>query len=79
LIRKVNPGRRIQSQRDAAHRALAFDSPFRRARGAAHRAGYRRIHILLRREGWPINRKRTYRLYREAAWRCGGASANASG
>lgn len=30
------------------------------------RYGYRRIHILLRREGWPINRKRTYRLYRGA-------------
>ncbi len=30
------------------------------------RYGYRRIHILLRREGWAINRKRTYRLYREA-------------
>jgi putative transposase len=30
------------------------------------RYGYRRIHILLRREGWSINRKRTYRLYREA-------------
>jgi putative transposase len=30
------------------------------------RYGYRRIHVLLRREGWLINRKRTYRLYREA-------------
>ena len=30
------------------------------------RYGYRRIHVLLRREGWAINRKRTYRLYREA-------------
>lgn len=30
------------------------------------RYGYRRIHILLRREGWQVNRKRTYRLYREA-------------
>ena len=29
------------------------------------RYGYRRIHVLLRREGWPINRKRVYRLYRE--------------
>jgi putative transposase len=33
---------------------------------AKRRYGYRRIHILLRREGWLINRKRTYRLYREA-------------
>jgi putative transposase len=29
------------------------------------RYGYRRIHVLLRREGWPDNRKRTYRVYRE--------------
>jgi putative transposase len=27
--------------------------------------GYRRLHVLLRREGWPINHKRVYRLYRE--------------
>ena len=30
------------------------------------RYGYRRVHILLRREGWRMNRKLTYRLYREA-------------
>jgi putative transposase len=34
--------------------------------GEKRRYGYRRIHVLLRREGWPVNRKRTYRLYREA-------------
>ena len=28
------------------------------------RYGYFRIYILLRREGWPINHKRVYRLYR---------------
>ncbi len=28
------------------------------------RYGYRRIHTLLRREGWPVNHKRVYRLYR---------------
>ena len=26
--------------------------------------GYRRLHVLLRREGWQINHKRIYRLYR---------------
>lgn len=26
--------------------------------------GYRRLHILLRREGWRVNHKRVYRLYR---------------
>jgi putative transposase len=25
--------------------------------------GYRRLHILLQREGWPVNHKRVYRLY----------------
>jgi putative transposase len=26
--------------------------------------GYRRLHVLLRREGWPVNHKRVYRLYK---------------
>jgi len=29
------------------------------------RYGYRRIEVLLRREGWVVNHKRVYRLYRE--------------
>ena len=29
------------------------------------RYGYRRIHVLLRREGWRVNAKRVYRVYRE--------------
>ncbi len=29
------------------------------------RYGYRRLHILLRREGWRVNAKRVYRMYRE--------------
>jgi putative transposase len=28
------------------------------------RYGYRRLHILLQREGWPVNNKRVYRLYK---------------
>src|SRR5215470_630939 len=32
---------------------------------ARPRFGYRRLHILLRREGWPVNHKRVYRLYGE--------------
>jgi putative transposase len=27
------------------------------------RFGYRRLTVLLRREGWPVNAKRIYRLY----------------
>lgn len=29
------------------------------------RYGYRRLHVLLRREGWQINHKRVYRIYRQ--------------
>lgn len=29
------------------------------------RFGYRRVHVLLRREGWQINQKKTYRIYKE--------------
>jgi putative transposase len=29
------------------------------------RYGYRRIHVLLQREGWRVNAKRVWRLYRE--------------
>src|SRR5258708_36797799 len=30
------------------------------------RYGYRRGYLRLRREGWPVNRKRVYRIYRDA-------------
>jgi len=29
------------------------------------RYGYRRIHVLLQREGWQVNAKRVYRIYKE--------------
>ncbi len=29
------------------------------------RFGYRRLHVMLKREAWAINRKRVYRVYRE--------------
>jgi putative transposase len=38
-----------------------------RIREIAHarpRFGYQRIHVMLRREGWPVNKKRVRRLYR---------------
>ena len=37
-----------------------------RIREIAHarpRFGYPRIHVMLRREGWPVNKKRVYRWY----------------
>lgn len=33
--------------------------------GVRVRAGYKHLYVLLRREGWPINHKRVYRLYTE--------------
>ena len=39
------------------------------------RFGYRRLHILLRREGVMINRKKTQRLYREEVSLSGGGAA----
>jgi putative transposase len=33
--------------------------------GVRIRAGYQQLHVLLRREGRPVNRKRVYRLYGE--------------
>ena len=45
------------------------------------RYGYQRIHILLRREGWKINHKRVYRLYKEEGLglRCKSKRKRASG
>lgn len=33
--------------------------------GARVRYGYRRVHVLLRREGWKVGKDQMYRLYRE--------------
>jgi len=38
------------------------------------RLGYRRVHVLLRREGWMINEKRVRRLYNESGLRLGVAA-----
>jgi putative transposase len=48
---------RAQADRPLEERllALAAERP---------RYGYRRLHVFLRREGWAINRKRVYRVYR---------------
>jgi putative transposase len=50
-----------------SRRAPALELKSRIAELAAQkrRYGYRRIQVLLRREGWSVNHKRTYRLYRE--------------
>lgn len=43
------------------------------------RYGSRRLHILLRREGWPVNHERPYRLYREEGLSSGPRHPSASG
>jgi putative transposase len=52
------------------YRSVKTDVPALRARineiaATRVRYGYPRIHVLLRREGWIVNRKRVYRIYRE--------------
>jgi len=39
------------------------------------RYGYRRIHEMLRREGWTINAKRVYRLYHGSKYTLNGPAA----
>src|SRR5437016_4144693 len=57
-----------------AKREAVVDGPIARLCGRAseeiaalkRRYGYRRVYLRLRREGWPVNRKRVYRIYRDA-------------
>jgi putative transposase len=52
------------------YRSVARDQALLRMRlrdlaAARVRYGYRRLHVLLQREGWRVNHKRIHRLYRE--------------
>ena len=54
-----------------SYRSRRADSGPLRARieeiaAVKRRYGYRRVYLRLRREGWQVNRKRVYRLYRDA-------------
>ena len=51
--------------RSGADPQVALRQRLRELATARVRYGYRRLHILLRREGWKINHKRVYRLYHE--------------
>lgn len=49
-----------------------------RMKAIAHerrRFGYRRLHVLLRREGYVVNHKRLFRMYREENSRFGAGGA----
>jgi putative transposase len=58
------------SRSSERYRSQAQDQTALRVRlrdlaAARVRSGYRRLPVLLRREGWAVNHKRVYRLYRE--------------
>lgn len=55
---------RYESKRAAGNAAVA--ARLTELAAQKRRYGYRRLHVLLRREGHAINRKRTYRLYCQA-------------
>jgi putative transposase len=63
--------RLIQAQRSSVRYRLrrgsdeALRQRLRELADERHRFGYLRLHVLLGREGWRVNHKRVYRIYRE--------------
>ena len=64
LMRITRWSNRYQSRRDPQ---TELRLRLRDLAGTRIRYGYRRLTVLLRREGWRVNTKRVYRLYREEA------------
>ncbi len=62
LMRLDRSTQRYQSRRD---RQEALRARLREVAATHVRYGYRRLTVLLRREGWKVNAKRIYRLYTE--------------
>jgi putative transposase len=58
-------GRSSQRYRKRSDPQVALRMRLKELAATRVRYGYRRLHILLRREGWDLNHKRTYRIYRE--------------
>jgi len=61
LIQLDRSSNRYRHRRDEQ---IALRIRLKELAAARPRFGYLRLHILLRREGWEINHKRVYRLYR---------------
>ncbi|GJE18818.1 hypothetical protein AIGOOFII_3551 [Methylobacterium marchantiae] len=56
-------GRSSQRYRKRSDPQVALRMRLKKLAAARVRYGYRRLHILLRREGWEVNHKRAYRIY----------------
>jgi putative transposase len=65
VLRATGFARSTHRYRSIADGQAALRIRLRDLAAARVRYGYRRLHILLRREGWRVNHKRVYRLYVE--------------
>jgi transposase InsO family protein len=63
--------RSLYNYRSRARDARALVQRIKEIAATRVHYGYRRVHVLLRREGWRDNCKRVYRLYRLEACRYG--------
>lgn len=57
--------RSLYSYRSVARDSSALVSRIKEIAAARVHYGYRRVHVMLRREGWKDNQKRVYRLYQQ--------------
>lgn len=63
--RLVKQPRSVQYYRSVKDPKLALRQRMRELAQVRVRYGYRRLHILLKREGWQLGKNQTYRLYRK--------------
>ena len=61
VLKAPRSSHHYRARRDAQ---AELRSRIREIAAARVRYGYRRIHVLLKREGWMVNAKRVWRLYR---------------
>ena len=64
-LRAGQPGPLDGSVQAEAERRSGTEERLRELAGERRRFGYRRLHVMLKREGQMVNHKRVYRLYRE--------------